>query len=122
MRPFVVNGIRWNVITVPANDPRLIDGTNTVRLATTDPTTNTICVLDGITPPLLDMVVLHEVAHAITVSWDLLGDLRMMVPRESWVGVEEWAAQLVERHAIEAVDTASRVLGRPVCVSGLCAC
>lgn len=120
MRPFVINGDVWGVVRVPAGDPSLVDRTGTPRLATTDPATRTIFVLDSVMPPLLDRVMLHEVAHAITVSWRLLGRVRSAVPASSWVPVEEWAAQLVEGHAIEAVAAASRSLGRPVCVEGAC--
>ena len=69
---------------------------------------------------MLDRVLLHELAHAITVSWGLLVPLRAHVREGSRVAVEEWAAQLVEGHAIEAVDAASAALGRPVCVAGEC--
>ena len=120
MRPFVVNGEVWRVVRVPVGDPSLIDRTNTPRLATTDHVTRTISVLDSVMPPLLDRVMLHEAAHAITVSRGLLGRMRSVVPESAWVPVEEWAAQLVEGHAIEAVAAASRSLGRPVCVDGTC--
>lgn len=120
MRPFVINGELWRVHRVPAGDFRLIDRTGTERLATTDPTTRAVYVNDGVTPPLLDRVVLHEVAHAITISWNLLDRLHSLVPTRSWVPAEEWAAQLIEGHAIEAVAAASRSLGRPVCVAGTC--
>lgn len=120
MRPFVINGDVWGVVRVPAGDPSLVDRTGTPRLATTDPATRTIFVLDSVMPPLLDRVMLHEVAHAITVSWRLLGRVRSTVPASAWVPVEEWAAQLLEGHAIEAVAAASRSLGRPVCVEGAC--
>lgn len=120
MRPFVINGDVWGVVRVPAGDPSLVDRTGTPRLATTDPATRTIFVLDSVMPPLLDRVMLHEVAHAITVSWRLLGRVRSAVPASAWVPVEEWAAQLLEGHAIEAVAAASRSLGRPVCVEGAC--
>jgi len=120
VRPFVVNGEVWRVVRVPAGDPSLIDRTDTPRLATTDPATRTISVLESVMPPLLDRVMLHEAAHAITVSRGLLGRMRSVVPTSAWVPVEEWAAQLVEGHAIEAVAAASRSLGRPVCVDGTC--
>ena len=121
MKPFVINGELWQVRRVPSGDWRLIDRTGSERLATTDPATRAVYVNNGVMPPLLDRVVLHEVAHAITLSWSLLGRLRSEVPARSWVPVEEWAAQLVEGHAIEAIAAASRALGRPVCVDGLCA-
>lgn len=120
MRPFVVNGQVWGVARVPAGDPRLIDRTDTQRLATTDPRTRTVYVSEDVVPPLLDRVMLHEVAHAVTISWGLLAGLRQRLPRRFWVDAEEWAAQLVENHAIEAVRAASESLGRPVCVRGVC--
>ena len=76
--------------------------------------------MDTLRPPLLDRVMLHEVTHAITVSWGLLPRMRSDARRGDLTGVEEWAAQLVENHAIEAVNATSEALGRPVCVRGLC--
>lgn len=120
MRPFVINGELWGVARVPAGDPRLIDRTDTPRLAVTDARDRMVYVRDDLTPPLLDKVMLHEVAHAVTVSWGLLPDVRSGVVRGDIIDVEEWAAQLVENHAMEAVQAARRALGRPVCVRGLC--
>lgn len=120
MRPFVINGDVWRVIRVPAGDPSLIDRTGGAKLAVTDSLDRTVYVRDDLMPPLLDRVMLHEVAHAITVSWGLLPQVRSGVRRGDMVDVEEWAAQLVENHAMEAVQAARRALGRPVCVRGLC--
>lgn len=120
MRPFVINGDVWRVARVPAGDPSLIDRTDTPRLAVTDSMDRTIYVRDDLTPPLLDKVMLHEVTHAITVSWGLLPQVRYDALRGDIIGVEEWAAQLVENHAMEAVNAATEALGRPICVRGLC--
>ena len=120
MRPFVINGDVWRVARVPAGDPSLIDRTDTPRLAVTDSVDRIIYVRDDLMPPLLDRVMLHEVAHAITVSWGLLPQVRSDASRGDIIGVEEWAAQLVENHAMEAVQATRRALGRPVCVRGLC--
>lgn len=120
MRPFLVNGDLWRVVRVPAGDPRLVDRTGSVRVATTDPRGRAVFLLDTLRPPLLDRVLLHEVAHAITVSWGLLPRVREGVLGRDVISVEEWAAQLVENHSMEAVAAASQALGRPVCVRGLC--
>lgn len=120
MRPFVINGDVWRVARVQAGDPSLIDRTDTPRLAVTDSMDRTIYVRDDLMPPLLDKVMLHEVTHAITVSWGLLPQVRSDALRGDTIGVEEWAAQLVENHAMEAVQAVRRALGRPVCVRGLC--
>lgn len=120
MRPFAANGQVWRVIRVPAGDPSLVDRTDTVRLATTNPATRVISINEAVVPPLLDKVLLHEIAHAITVSWGMLPRLRSEVMRRDLTGVEEWSAQLIENHAIEAIRAASDVLGRPVCIYGSC--
>lgn len=120
MRPFVINGDVWRVIRVPAGDPSLIDRTGGEKLAVTDALDRTVYVRKDLVPPLLDRVILHEVTHAITVSWGLLPEVRSGVVRGDIIDVEEWAAQLVENHAMEAVQAARRALGRPICVRGLC--
>ena len=120
MYPFVINGDVWRVARVPAGDPSLIDRTDTPRLAVTDARDRTVYVRNDLMPPLLDRVLLHEVTHAITVSWGLLPEVRSGVVRGDIIDVEEWAAQLVENHAMEAVQAARRALGRPICVRGLC--
>lgn len=120
MRPFTINGQVWRVVRVPAGDPRLIDRTGTEKLATTDPRDFAVYVNGRLVPPLLDKVMLHEVAHAVTVSWGMLPRLRSEAMRGDLRGVEEWASQLIENHAIEALEAARTALGRPVCVRGMC--
>ena len=120
MRPFVVNGRLWRAVRVPPADPRLIDRTGVRRIATADPSTSIICVSWEVVPPLLDRVMVHEVAHAVTMSYGLLDSLHDMVPADKWVAVEEWAVELVEKYGMEALALASESLGRPVCVRGLC--
>lgn len=120
MDTVVINGEAWRVVRAPAGDPRLVDGGGTERLGTTDPVTRTITLNLSLRPPLLDRVVLHEVAHAITMSWGMLPDLRKAVSTREQTAAEEWGAQLVENHAIEAIIATNSILGRPVCVRGLC--
>lgn len=120
MRPFIVNGEVWGVVRVPVGDPRLVDRTGGAKLAVTDARDGTVYVRDDLKPPLLDKVLLHEVAHAITVSWGLLPEVRRDTLRGDIIGVEEWSAQLIENHAMEALDAATTALGRPVCIRGLC--
>lgn len=106
------------MVTVPPGDMRLVDRTGFEKLATTDPVTRTVHVSSVVTPPLLDRVMLHEVAHAVTVSHHLLGGLDRA--RASRIGSEEWVAGFLEGYGLEAVEAASQVLGRPVCVEGTC--
>ena len=120
MKPVLINGEVWHVRRVPPGDPILVDRTGTVRVATTDPVTRRINISADVMPPLLDRVLIHEIAHAITMSHGLLDPLRIQLPPELWVLVEEWSVELLEKHGIEAIMLASESLGRPVCVSGQC--
>lgn len=101
-------------------DPVLVDRTGELRIATTDPESMTINIANNVQPPLLDMVMLHEMTHAVTVSHGLLRLLRQKVPENLWVLVEEWSAELVEKHGMEVALAASRSLGRPLCIHGTC--
>lgn len=120
MRPLVVNGQTWRVVRVPVGDPRLVDRTGAPKLATTDPQARTVHLRADLEPPLLDQVALHEAAHVVAAAHGMLPALRAAVPPSAWVPAEEWAAKATELHGIEAVDIASRMLGRPVCVRGFC--
>lgn len=120
MKPFTVNGELWRVVRVKPGDPSLIDKTGTYRLATTDPDTKEVYIQKDLEPPLLDKVLLHEVAHAIAVSYNLLDTLQLIAPQEYWDAIEEWAVQLVENYGIEAIEAASTSLGRPICIGGYC--
>lgn len=120
MLPVLVNGELWTVEQISPADPLLIDRTGTRTIATTDPLTRSIRISSDVTPPLLDKVLLHEIAHAITVSHGLLAPLRNSIPDSMWIHVEEWSASLMERHAIEAAILASQALGRPLCINEYC--
>jgi len=120
MRTFTTNGEVWRVVRVDAGDPSLIDRTGRPRLATTDPRERVISISCGVEPPLLDRVLIHEIAHAISVSWGLFPEAVRMVAEGDLVGIDEWSARLIENHAIEAINAATIVLGRPVCVRGEC--
>lgn len=98
----------------------MVDREGRRTVGTTDPLTRTICLSESLTPPMLDRVLLHEVSHAVAMSYGYLGELGRMVSIGDRIGVEEWAAQLMENHAIESAVLASESLGRPLCVRGWC--
>lgn len=110
MRPVIINGILWRVVRVAPGHPSLIDRTMSARVATTDPSSKTIYIRHDIVPPFLDRVLLHEIAHAITMSYNLLDA----------ISADEWPAQLIELFGIEAIVAVSTILGRPVCIRGIC--
>lgn len=109
----------WLVKPVKSCDPVLVDKTGHLRAATTDPLSKTINLSVGVEPPLLDKVVLHEVAHAMVFSHGLLSIFSAFSPEEINL-IEEWAAQLIETHSIDAIEKASSLLNRPLCVKEHC--
>lgn len=101
MMPFVLNGQVWRVVRVLSNDPYLMG-----KLGVADANHKVIGISWDLVPPKLDRVLLHEIGHAITMAYGLQ--------------VDEASAQLIENHGIEALTLASVVLGRPVCIDGMC--
>jgi len=120
MKPVLINGDVWVINRVSPGNPLLIDRTGSYRAATADPLTRSINISIEVTPPLLDSVLLHEVAHAITISYGLLDVLRSKIPYYLWVTVEEWAIAFLEKYSIEAIILASESLNRPLCINGKC--
>lgn len=120
MKPLIINGRTWRVVRVEPSDPRLIDREGRLTVGTADPVAEKIHISKALLPPLLDRVMLHEIAHAITMAYNLLGGIAEAVAKGDRIKAEEWSAQLMENHAVEAVTLASEALGRPVCVRGRC--
>lgn len=116
MTPIRIGNEIWRVIQVPPGHPSLLDRTNTTRLGTSDPVTRTINISSAVMPPLLDKVLLHEMAHAMMSSFKLLD----IMPLELHDEADETIAQFFENHAVDMIVTASEALGRPLCIDSEC--
>ena len=71
-------------------DDELIDRTGSLRVATTDPRTHTIYLSRSLQGDFLKTVFLHELGHAIMISYGLLEELHRMVIPKYWIECEEW--------------------------------
>lgn len=120
MGPVVIGGNVWRVVRVSPGDPFLVDRTGSRRIATADISSKTIRISEDIMPPLLDKVLLHEVAHAAIDGSPVADILRGLPDNLQSILAEELLAWFMETHAIEVIDAASSLLGRKVCVDGLC--
>ena len=120
VRPLVIGGAVWRVIRVAPGDPLLIDRTGQPKLATTDPTTKTIRISTDVPLDMYDRVYLHEVAHASMVESGVSDQLSRVAAGRKLVFLEELLAWFLESHSIEVIDAASKSLGRPLCIDGLC--
>lgn len=101
MKTILLNGSLWRIVRLNPGDPYLMG-----RIGVADCASRMIAISRAVFPPLLDRVLLHEIGHAVTM--------------EHGMQVDEESAQLIEGHSVEAVSLASEVLGRPVCIDGIC--
>lgn len=84
----------WTLKLVSPNSSNLVDRTGNLTLATTDPTNKVIFVSSSITGGTLYKVLLHEIMHAIMVSYGLLDDISIMVKPEYRIVMEEYICNL----------------------------
>lgn len=88
----------WTIKTVAPNSSNLVDRTGNVTVATTDPTNKVIFVSRAITGGTLYKVLLHELMHAIMVSYELLDDISRMVKPERQIDMEEFICMLCSEY------------------------
>lgn len=108
---FVMNGYEWHILRVDPNDPRLVDRTRNVRLATTDP--NDLCVYlsNELSGEMLTRVLIHELGHCAIFSYGLDTEIHRMVKRRYWVEAEEWLCNFLADYGRIIFNRAARVLG-----------
>ena len=114
MNPFILNGDIWMPVLVDPDDPRLTDRTGSTRIATTDPDTMCVYLSRDLKGGYLETVLLHEIGHCAMISYGILEDLHRMVPKESWVPVEEWTCNLIANYGLHIFHAASTALGRAI--------
>lgn len=88
----------WTIKTVAPNNSNLVDRTGNITVATTDPTNKVIFVSSAITGGMLYKVLLHEIMHAIMVSYGLLNDISRMVKPECQIEMEEWLCNVIAEY------------------------
>lgn len=111
MDSFSMNGYLWRIIRVNPHSPYLVDRTNQMRVATTDPNTFCIYLSDDLEGDFLTTVLLHELGHCVIISYDLLGDIHSIVNPEHWIEAEEWVCNFIADYGRQVFQIAQRVLG-----------
>ena len=66
---FYMNGLHWNVRWTKSKDPILVDRTGSLTVAVTDPDAMTIYLSNELRGSFLTTVVLHELSHAMMISY-----------------------------------------------------
>lgn len=106
-----MNGYIWDIRWVHPDSPYLIDRTNTLRLATTDPEEHAIFLSNKLSGSLLRRVLTHELGHATMISYGLIPSIRHFVDRAHWIEAEEWICNFIADYGAEVLSIAKHILG-----------
>ena len=108
---FYMNGLHWNVRWTKSTDPILVDRTGSLTVAVTDPDTMTIYLSNELRGSFLTTVVLHELSHAMMISYGYLEQIHRYCKKRYWVDMEELIANLIADRAYEIFQRAYDVVG-----------
>ena len=108
---FYMNGDWWSVRWTAPTDPILVDRTNVLTCAVTDPQTMTIYLSNKLRGEFLTRVVLHELSHAMMISYGYLEQIHGYCKKRHWVDMEELIANLIANQAKEIFQRAYDIVG-----------
>lgn len=111
MDSFYMNGYLWHVKFVHPYSNYLVDRTQHLRVATTDPTNYTVYLSRMLSGDYLNRVLIHELGHCAMISFDLLNDIHRMVKPEYWEEAEEWICNFIADYGLKIFSAAYSVLG-----------
>lgn len=108
---FYMNGLRWRVRFTYPTDPVLVDRTGTLTIGVTDSATMTIYLSNQLRGSFLTTVVLHELSHAMMISYGYLEQIHRYCKKRYWIEMEELIANLIADRAYEIFQKAYDVVG-----------
>lgn len=108
---FYMNGLRWRVRFTYPTDPVLVDRTGTLTIGVTDSSTMTIYLSNQLSGNFLTTVVLHELSHAMMVSYGYLDIIHKYCKKRYWIDMEELIANLISQQAKEIFERAYDIVG-----------
>lgn len=111
MMDFLMNGYLWEVRFVDPYDPMLVDRTDTLRVATTDPYTLTVYLSDDLEGEFLNHVLIHELGHCTMFSFHLIPQIHRMVKPKYWVEMEEWVCNFIADYGMSIFSIMYKTLG-----------
>lgn len=108
---FYMNGDWWTVRWTDPTNPILVDRTNVLTCAVTDPQTMTIYLSNKLRGEFLTKVVLHELSHAMMYSYQYLDEIHRYCKKRYWIEMEELIANLIAQQAKEIFQRAYDIVG-----------
>lgn len=111
MNGFTMNGHSWQVKFVNPQHPKLVDRTNVLRVATTDPSDMCVYLSQTLTGNFLTKVLVHEMGHCAMISFNLIDQIHRVVYPEYWIEAEEWICNFIADFGMTILNTAYSVIG-----------
>ena len=108
---FYMNGLHWNVRWTYPTNPILVDRTNAITCAVTDPDTMTIYLSNQLSGSFLNRVLIHELGHCVMYSYNLVNEIHRMCKKRYWIEMEEFCANLLADYGNQIYGLAYSILG-----------
>lgn len=105
-----MNGYLWQIKIVNPHNPKLVDRSRKLRVATTDPNDFCIYLSNELRGDFLITVLIHELGHCAMVSFNLIPEIHRMVKREYWVETEEWICNFIADYGMLIFKSAYSIL------------
>ena len=111
MKQFEINGNLWKIKFVKSTSKYLIDRTSTLRVATTDPSLNTIFLSDRISGSFLKKVLIHEMTHVVLWEYDIISRIQKYCYPQFAIAMEEEICNILADYGVIGFRNAYSVLG-----------
>ena len=111
MKQFEINGNLWKIKFVKSTSKYLIDRTSTLRLATTDPSLNTIFLSDRISGSFLKKVLIHEITHVVLWEYDIISKIQEYCYPQFAIAMEEEICNILADYGEIVFQNAYSILG-----------
>lgn len=105
-----MNGDIWHVEIVDPRNPKLVDRTHALRVATTDPKDFTVYLSKDLSGQFLMRVFTHELGHCVMYSYGLIDEIHRMTYPEYWIDAEEWVCNFLADYGYRVFQIAYSIL------------
>ena len=111
MDSFYMNGDLWHVKIVNPYSPKLVDRTDNLTVATTNPVSMTVYLSSELDGDFFNTVLVHELAHCAMISFHLIDYIHSHVAPEYWIDIEEFMCNFIADYGLKIFRTAYDLFG-----------
>lgn len=108
---FFVNRHLWRVKYVHPNSKCLIDRTGKLRVATTDPSVNTIFLSTSLNEDFLKRVIIHEMTHVVLWEYNIISHIKKYCKPQYRIDMEEEICNILAEYGEMVFRIAYSVIG-----------